>query len=131
MLTVYDDAELIFRALEMGAIGYLLKRTPPPEILRAIREVHAGGAPMTSSIARLVVRSFARPAGPAADQLAPRETEVLALVAKGYLNREIAERLDLTLETINTYLKIIYRKLHVRSRTAAAMKVFGPKRSGT
>ncbi|MCX6872375.1 MAG: response regulator transcription factor [Verrucomicrobia bacterium] len=130
MLTVYDDAELIFSALEMGASGYLLKRTPPAAILKAIREVHAGGAPMSCSIARQVVRSFTRPASPAASDLAPRETEVLALVAQGYLNKEIADRLGLTLETVNTYLKAIYRKLHVRSRTAAAMKVFGPKRGG-
>lgn len=130
MLTVYDDAELIFRALEVGARGYLLKRTPPNKILGAIKDVHAGGAPMSSSIARLVVRSFARPTGPAATQLTPREVEVLTLVAQGDLNKEIADRLGLTLETVNTYLKTIYRKLHVRSRTAAAMKFFWPKRNG-
>ncbi|MCX6998434.1 MAG: response regulator transcription factor [Kiritimatiellaeota bacterium] len=87
MLTVYDDAERIFGALEMGASGYLLKRTPPKEILRAIREVHAGGAPMSSSIARLVVRSFARRVGPPAMQLTRREKEVLAFVAQGYTSK--------------------------------------------
>jgi DNA-binding NarL/FixJ family response regulator len=127
MLTVYDDSEQIFKALEMGANGYLLKRTPPEEILKAITEVHQGGAPMSSYIARQVVQSFARRTNPGAPTLSPREQEVLALVAKGYINKEIAEKLGVTLETVRTYLKIIYDKLHVRSRTEAAMKFFGTK----
>jgi len=125
ILTVYDDSEQIFRALEMGASGYLLKRTPAEELLKAIADVHQGGAPMSSYIARQVVQSFARRTNPAAPQLSPREEELLALVAKGYVNKEIADRLGLTLETVRSYLKIIYEKLQVRSRTEAAMKVFG------
>jgi DNA-binding NarL/FixJ family response regulator len=127
MLTVYDDSEQIFRALEMGASGYLLKRTPPEEILRAVEDVHRGGAPMSSYIARQVVQSFARQATAEGPKLSPREEEVLGLVAKGYINKEIGDKLGVTLETVRTYLKIIYEKLHVRSRTEAAMKFFGSK----
>jgi len=124
MLTVYDDREQIFKALEMGASGYLLKRTPPDEILKALAEVHRGGAPMSSYIARQVVQSFGKRTNPAAPFLSPREAEVLALVAKGYINKEIADQLGVGLETVRSYLKSIYEKLHVRSRTEAAMKFF-------
>lgn len=124
MLTVYDDSEQIFTALEMGASGYLLKRTPPDEILKAIGEVHHGGAPMSGYIARQVVQSFANRSKPGAPELTPREAEVLMLVAKGYINKEIADRLGVSLETVRSYLKNIYEKLHVRSRTEAAMKYF-------
>ena len=124
MLTVYDDNDQIFKALEMGASGFLLKRTPPEEILKAVAEVHHGGAPMSSYIARKVVQSFAKRLNPEAPALSPRETEVLALVAKGYINKEIAEKMDVGLETVRSYLKSIYDKLHVRSRTEAAMKFF-------
>lgn len=124
MLTVYDDSEQIFRALEMGASGYLLKRTPPDEILKAVSEVHRGGAPMSSYIARQVVQSFARRTNPGSPELTPREAEVLALVAKGYINKEIADQLGISLETVRSYLKNTYEKLHVRSRTEAAMKFF-------
>jgi len=124
MLTVYDDSEQIFKALEMGASGYLLKRTPPDEILKALAEVHRGGAPMSSYIARQVVQSFGKRANPEAPVLSPREAEVLALVAKGYINKEIAGRLGVGLETVRSYLKSTYDKLHVRSRTEAAMKFF-------
>lgn len=127
MLTVYDDSEQIFRALEMGASGYLLKRATPEEIVRAVAEVHRGGAPMSSYIARQVVQSFARRSSAREPGLTPREEEVLALVAKGYINKEIADQLGLTLETVRTYLKLIYEKLHVRSRTEAAMRFFGSK----
>ena len=129
MLTVYDDQKQIFEALEMGANGYLLKRTPAHEILKAVEDVHHGGSPMSSYIARQVVQSFARQ-GPAAAPhaaLSAREKEVLALVAKGYINKEIAGMLGLTEDTIRGYLKQIYKKLQVRSRTEAAMKYFGAK----
>jgi DNA-binding NarL/FixJ family response regulator len=131
MLTVYEDSEKIFQALEMGATGYLLKRTPGDKILEAIAEVYRGGAPMSSHIARRVVQSFSRPAQPNRPSLAPREQEVLALVAKGYVNKEIATSLGLTLETVRWYLKSVYEKLHVRSRTEAAMKFFGPEKTTT
>ena len=124
MLTVYDDSEQIFKALEMGASGYLLKRTPADEILKAVGEVHHGGAPMSGYIARQVVQSFARRSNPQAPELTPREAEVLALVGKGYINKEIADRLGISLETVRSYLKNTYEKLHVRSRTEAAMKYF-------
>ena len=86
MLTVYNDSEQIFKALEMGASGYLLKRTTPDEILKAFSEVHHGGAPMSGYIARQVVQSFARRSNPESPELTPREAEVLALVGKGYIN---------------------------------------------
>jgi DNA-binding NarL/FixJ family response regulator len=126
MLTVYDDSDLIFRALENGATGYLLKRTPPAEILRAIEEVQRGGAPMSGHIARMVVQSMQRrgPSPHAVENLSPREEEVLRLVSKGLVNKEIADELGIALETVRGYLKSIYSKLHVRSRTEAAMKYY-------
>ena len=129
MLTVYDDRQQIFEALEMGASGYLLKRTPAAEILKAIGDVQGGGAPMSSYIARQVVQSFSRRTAVQTSDvvLSTREKEVLALVAKGYINKEIANMLGLTEDTVRGYLKHIYEKLHVRSRTEAAMKYFGTK----
>jgi DNA-binding NarL/FixJ family response regulator len=124
MLTVYDDSERIFQALQMGASGYLLKRSTTAEILHAIEDVHSGGAPMSSYIARKVVQSF-RQQG-ASDQptenLSKRETDVLEYVSRGYSNKEIADALGLKAETVRGYLKTIYTKLHVRSRTEAALK---------
>ena len=99
MLTVYDDSEQIFKALEMGASGYLLKRSPSKEILNAVMEVHRGGSPMSSYIARQVVQSFTKRPSPESPELSPREAEVLALVAKGNNNKEIADQLGLRLET--------------------------------
>lgn len=124
MLTVYDDSDRIFQALQMGASGYLLKRSTAAEILHAIEDVHGGGAPMTSHIARKVVQSF-RQQGASdkpAENLSKRETDVLDYVARGYSNKEIADALGLKAETVRGYLKTIYTKLHVRSRTEAAMK---------
>jgi DNA-binding NarL/FixJ family response regulator len=125
MLTAYDDSDLIFRALENGASGYLLKRTPPAELLRSIADVQNGGAPMNSHIARLVVQSFhRRGASPRpADNLTPREEEVLRLVAQGFINKEIADQLGVSIETVRQHLKNSYAKLHVRTRTEAAMKL--------
>lgn len=127
MLTVYDNREQVFEALQVGAGGYLLKRTPAAEILKAIEDIHAGGAPMSSYIARQVVQSFTRKsAAPASEvALSTREKEVLALVARGYINKEIGGMLGITEDTVRGYLKHIYEKLHVRSRTEAAMKYFG------
>jgi DNA-binding NarL/FixJ family response regulator len=126
MLTVYEDADHIFQALAAGATGYLLKQTPRNELLAALRQVHAGGSPMTSNIARKVVQSFQ--AGPVhalpdgAHELSPREQEVLDFLAKGYLYKEIAEALSISLPTVNTYIRRIYEKLHVRSRSQAVAK---------
>jgi DNA-binding NarL/FixJ family response regulator len=125
MLTVYEDADHIFQALTAGATGYLLKQTPRPELLAALKQVHSGGSPMTSNIARKVVQSFQqRPAlSVAADaELSPREREVLDLLARGYLYKEIAESLEISLPTVNTYIRRIYEKLHVRSRAQAVAK---------
>jgi DNA-binding NarL/FixJ family response regulator len=126
MLTVYEDADHIFDALAAGACGYLLKQTPFNELLGALKDVHAGGSPMTSNIARKVVQSFqhAYPlsvGGEAAD-LSPREHEVLDLLARGYLYKEIAETLGISVPTVNTYIRRIYEKLHVRSRAQAVAK---------
>ena len=124
MLTVYEDSNHIFDALAAGASGYLLKQTPRPDLLAALRDVSAGGSPMTSNIARKVVRSFQQhPAAPAgAEELSPREHEVLNLLARGFLYKEIAEALSISVPTVNTYIRRIYEKLHVRSRAQAVAK---------
>jgi DNA-binding NarL/FixJ family response regulator len=125
VLTVYSDAENIFEALRAGACGYLLKRATSREILEAIVETHRGGSPMTSEIARKVITTFSEPGGQkaAAEPLAPREKEILDLLAQGYANKEIAEELSLTVGTVCWYLHEIYRKLHVQSRVQAVNKL--------
>ena len=128
MLTVYEDTEKIFRALAAGADGYLLKRSSPTKLLAAIREVHGGGSPMTSSIARKVVASFQKqkPAvnatGEKTGQLSPREQAVLEGLAKGWTYKQLASELDISIDTIRTYIRRIYEKLHVQSRTEAVAK---------
>lgn len=124
MLTVYEDADHIYNALAAGATGYLLKQTPRAELLRALEDVHRGGSPMTSNIARKVVQSFRQPASlaPESEGLSPREQEVLDLLARGYLYKEIAERLNISVPTVNTYVRRMYEKLHVRSRAQAVAK---------
>ncbi|RYD76363.1 MAG: response regulator transcription factor [Verrucomicrobiaceae bacterium] len=121
MLTVYEDSEHVFAALAAGATGYMLKETPREELLTAIREVHAGGSPMSSHIARKVVQHFqTRAPRPAADStLSARELEVLQLLAQGYLYKEIADQTHLSLHTVSTYIRRVYEKLHVRTRTEA------------
>src|SRR3954452_24959100 len=125
MLTVYEDADHIFHALSAGATGYLLKQTPRNELLAALKQVHGGGSPMTSNIARKVVQSFQQRAAPSvadAAELSPREREVLDLLARGYLYKEIAESLSISVPTVNTHVRRIYEKLHVRSRSQAIAK---------
>ena len=113
----------IFQALQAGASGYLLKRSDPDDILSAIREIKEGGAPMTSQIARKVVESFRKPAAvPRVEELSEREQEILELLAKGYVTKEIAGKLSVSVNTIRTHLQHIYDKLHVRSRTEAVIK---------
>lgn len=126
MLTVYKDIETIFEALKAGASGYVLKRSDEQEILDAIAEVRAGGAPMTSQIARMVVRSFSKdsPERQETNQLSPRESEILALVAKGLSNKEVSNSLGISIGTVRIHLGHIYEKLHVRCRTEAAAKYF-------
>jgi DNA-binding NarL/FixJ family response regulator len=124
MLTVYEDTDQIFKALAAGASGYLLKRLTPTMLLEAIREVHAGGSPMSSSIARKVVASFQR-AEPRSDQqphLSPREEAVLGCLAKGLTYKQIAGQLNISLDTVRTHLRRIYETLHVQSRTEAIAK---------
>ena len=124
MLTVYQNTENIFNALAAGATGYLLKQTPPADLLVAIREVHDGGSPMSSHIARKIVQSFQQPAPSAreAQTLSPREAQVLDLLAKGFLYKEIADTMKVSYATVHTHIRHIYEKLHVRSRTEAVAK---------
>jgi len=128
MLTVYEDTENIFNALAAGANGYLLKRTPTKELIEAIREVHRGGSPMTTHIARLVVQSFqkpvttAPPAGGDLAELSEREQQVLDLLVQGLIYKEIADKLNIGYETVHTYIRRIYEKLQVRTRTEAVAK---------
>jgi DNA-binding NarL/FixJ family response regulator len=121
MLTVYEDSTHIFDALAAGATGYLLKHTPREALITALREVHAGGSPMTSNIARMVVQAMyqAKPRTKASDLLSKRQNELLSLLAQGYLYKEIAETMNLGLPTVNTYIRRIYEKLHVQSRGQA------------
>ncbi|NOS72855.1 MAG: response regulator transcription factor [Verrucomicrobia bacterium] len=133
MLTVYEDSDHIFQALQAGAAGYMLKRTSRAELMAAIRDVQAGGSPMTTNIARKVVKAFhqVNPPGPAVAALSARENEVLQLLAQGYLYKEIADTLNVAVPTVNTYIRRIYEKLHVRSRTEAiARYVHLPVRPG-
>jgi DNA-binding NarL/FixJ family response regulator len=128
MLTVYEDTENIFNALAAGASGYMLKRTPSKELLTAIREVHRGGSPMTTHIARLVVQSFQKAAAPAPQagdeisELSEREQQVLDLLSQGLIYKEIADKLNIGYETVHTYIRRIYEKLQVRTRTEAVAK---------
>ncbi len=124
MVTVYEDTERIFKALRAGACGYLLKRCTPEELLSAIREVRLGGVPMTREIARKVIASFQEPTTAAAEveDLSPREREILELLAEGFANKLIASRLGVSDGTVRWHLRHVYHKLHVRSRTEAALK---------
>ena len=129
MLTAVEDDELVFMALEAGADGYLLKRTKPEDLKAAMLDVIGGGAPMTSEVARRVVESFRR----ASKQTKPdvhlttREEEVLILLSKGYANKEIAEKLSISAETVGSHLKHIYEKMHVRSRAEAVARYMTSK----
>jgi len=125
MVTVYEDAKRIVSALAAGATGYLLKRATREELLEAIDEVQGGGSPMTTSIARKVVQYFQKPPhlpSPASVPLAPREQQVIDLIVRGYVNKEIADQLQISIPTIKTYIRRIYEKLHVRSRAEAVAK---------
>ena len=124
MLTVYEDPDHIFKALTAGASGYLLKRSPRAELLAAIKDVHAGGSPMSSNIARKIVQSFQRfnTSPTETENLSPREREVLELLARGYLYKEISDSLRISVPTVNSHIRRIYEKLHVRSRSQAVAK---------
>ena len=120
MLTVYDDSERLFQALRAGACGYMLKRTPPEKLIEAIEEAAGGGAPMSRQIARQVVQYF-NPTKPSSD-LTPREQEVLELLTRGHQYKEIADHLGVSINTIRTYIRRIYEKLHVSCRSHATLK---------
>ena len=124
MLTVYEESEHLFDALEAGASGYLLKRTSPAELIAALNEVKNGGSPMSSQIARKVVEYFHRKSKPkeAINSLTERESEILSHLAKGLKYKEIAEKLFISEGTVHTHLRNIYEKLQVRSRTEAVLK---------
>ena len=128
MLTVYEDTDNIFAALAAGASGYMLKRTPAKELLEAIHEMLRGGSPMTTHIARKVVLSFQLSAAASAktanelSELSDREQQVLDLLSQGLIYKEIAEKLGISYETVHTYIRRIYEKLQVRTRTEAVAK---------
>jgi RNA polymerase sigma factor (sigma-70 family) len=137
MLTAVDDDEMVFLALEAGADGYLLKRTKPADLRAALLDVLNGGAPMTSEIARRVIESFRQRARMRDEgvRLTTREEEVLVLLSKGYSNKEIAERIGLSVDTVRSHLKRIYEKMHVRCRTEAVVRYMAarppiPERDG-
>ena len=124
MLTVYEDDDNVFQSIVAGATGYVLKKTPPTELLEAISDLHNGGSPMSDRIARKVVQAFQQmgKSSRETENLTHRESEILSYVAKGYQDKEIAEKIFLSSETVRTHLRNIYKKLHVRSRTEAALK---------
>ena len=125
MLTVYEDSDHIFKALEAGAVGYLLKPTPCRKLLAALQQICEGGAPMTGYIARKVVQSFQEtpPGNTQTEALSAREREVLELLTRGYLYKEIADSLGIKLSTVNTFVMRVYEKLHVHSRARAVAKL--------
>ena len=123
MLTAYEDDDLIFKSLQAGASGYLLKRTPPAEIVEGLLDVYQGGSPMTSSIARKVVRHFQqKPSNNELANLSKRELEILKLLTEGCLYKEIGDQLSISAVTVRSHLRNIYEKLHVRTRTEAVVK---------
>ena len=145
MLTVYQDTDNLFRALAAGAHGYLVKPARARDLLAAIRDIHRGGAPMTSALARKVVDAFRKQTAPPAavggaapgaqspdgetGELAPREREILDLLAQGFSYKEIADKLNVAFATVHTYVLRIYKKLHVRSKNAAVARWLGYQRS--
>ncbi len=130
ILTAMNDEELVFMALAAGADGYLLKRTKPADLRASLLDVLGGGAPMTSEIARRVVESFRLKAQNQGESLSlsVREEQILLLLAKGYSNKTIADRLEISVDTVCTHLKHVFEKMHVRSRTEAVVRYMDSKR---
>jgi len=125
MLTVYEDSDSLFNSLKAGASGYLLKRTASKNLLEAIHDVHAGGSPMSPQLARRVVMFFTQPTEPGESEMArltPGEREFLDQLAKGYVYKEIADRMKISIDTVRSYVRTVYEKLHVHSRTEAVVK---------
>jgi len=132
ILTAMDNQELLFMALEAGADGYLLKRTTPTDLRKALLDVLSGGVPMSSQIARRMIESF-RKKSKSKDEslnLSTREEQILQLVSQGHSNKLIADKLGMSFETVCTHLKRVFKKLHVNSRTEAAMRYISTKMSG-
>lgn len=132
MLTVYEDSDSLFRSLKAGASGYLLKRTASARLIEAIKDVHEGGAPMTPQLARRVVQFFMRkPAeeDTAVARLTPGEREFLDQLANGYAYKEIADRMKISIDTVRSYVRTVYEKLHVHSRTEAVVRYLRVKES--
>jgi DNA-binding NarL/FixJ family response regulator len=127
MLTTYEESDLIFDSLRGGASGYLLKNMPPAELLQAIEQVHVGGAPMSMQVARKLVAHFQKIKKPSSEmeKLTKREHEILGLLSKGFLYKEIADQLGISLSTVRAHLHTVYEKLHVQSRTEAVIKFLG------
>ncbi|MBP9187048.1 MAG: response regulator transcription factor, partial [Bacteroidia bacterium] len=125
MLTVFEDDDKIFRSLEAGATGYMLKKTPPAQLIEAIKDLSSGGSPMNAQIARKVVASFNKPKlNKTAEELTKRELELLELLSKGYRYKEIADKLFISQDTVRSHIRNIYVKLHVNSKIEAINKVF-------
>jgi DNA-binding NarL/FixJ family response regulator len=124
MLTVYEDSDSLFKSLRAGASGYLLKRTASTRLLEAIQDVCEGGSPMTPQLARRVVQFFSKPAAEALPlaKLTPSEREFLDQLANGYAYKEIADRMNISIDTVRSYVRTVYEKLHVHSRTEAVVK---------
>jgi DNA-binding NarL/FixJ family response regulator len=124
MLTIEEDSQRVFESLEAGASGYLVKNVELDKILGAIRDVHAGGSPISSHIARMLVRTFQKPAatwkGPS--DLTTRESQIIGLLARGYRSKEVAEELGISVPTVNTHVRNVYEKLQVRSRAEAVAR---------
>lgn len=131
ILTAMDDQELVFMALEAGADGYLLKRTKPADLRTALLDVLGGGAPMTSEIARRVIESFRQKAKIRDEgvRLSVREEQILVLLSQGYANKAIADKLNLSIDTVCSHLKHVFTKLHVSSRTEAVVRYMASKTS--
>lgn len=126
MFTIYENNENVFKALEAGANGYILKQSPPGELIAALKELHAGGAPMSSSIARMVVASFnSNKVQKNSYELTDREEEILKLLSEGYRYKDIATKLFISISTVRTHIYNIYEKLHVHNRTEALNKFNG------
>ncbi|MGE3274481.1 MAG: response regulator [Vicinamibacterales bacterium] len=126
MLTAFDDSDQVFESLKAGAAGYVLKRATAAEILDAVRDVHAGGSPISSAIARKIVQFFApKPAAPEVAALTEREREVLEALSQGLMYKEVADRLGITINTVRQHVRRIYETLQVRSRAEAISKLGG------
>ena len=124
MLTVYEDSDSLFNSLKAGASGYLLKRTASARLLEAIRDVHSGGSPVTPQLARRLVQYFSRlgDGDPSLSHLTPGERDFLDQLANGYAYKEIADRMNISIDTVRSYVRTVYEKLHVHSRTEAVVK---------